>query len=428
MKNAESKPLIDLNSKSKYVKYTFITANNVKHELDTISESFDEESQIEDKNNTCASIGGLICIVVAVIAWVLMSEIIQSSVENSYDKPFFMRFMVNSCYSFLLLPWICVYSFNKRLISNNMTFTHWRTPDKSRQQSRGLITPNNAAILSSVASEHVSSGYHNSGELVINHTPNAFHVFLCLVLINAVGLFSGYIWYLSLSRTVAAINNTIFQSNCVFVLIFSYVLLRERLTTKKMFAALIAISGVALISFSSPSSASSASSLLGIILCLIATMLFAFWEVLFKYFGYLFFRFGYELSDTLLFQAGIGLCNLFVFWPFVMFFNYFQMELFELPTHDQVVNAIVLPCFLDLLFTSALLCGITLCGALFMSIGLILVIPITFFADIVIFEKATTKIINIYSIVGAFFIIIGFVIIQMDHNQVNNSSEKGKKK
>eukprot|EP00483_Globobulimina_turgida_P000270 UN00270 len=198
----------------------------------------------------------------------------------------------------------------------------------------------------------------------------------------------------------------------------------------KCIAAIIAIGGVALISFSTPSSSSSSasSSLIGIILCILSMMLFALFEVLFKYFGYKYFRYGYELSDTLLFQAGIGLCNMLLFWPFVWMLNDFNIETFELPAnYDELINGILLPCGLDLLFTASLLCGITFCGALFMSVGLILVIPITFFSDIVIFEKISMSIINIYSVAGAVCIIIGFIIIQLAHNQKPpNQNENGK--
>eukprot|EP01084_Bolivina_argentea_P110112 196672_1 len=407
-------------------RYSFISINvskdQSKYQSNDVSELFpseiwaEEHSKSDKQNtnsNTCSFIGGIICIIIAVIDWVTMSEVIQSSEQNNYNKPFLMRFLVNSFYSLMIIPWVCVYSLNKRLVANNMTFTHWRSPHPETQSHSAQ-----ASEYVNNVSEFLDKSF--TAELVITHKINKFHIFLSVVFINFISISSGYIWYLSLSRTVASINNTIFQSNCVFVLIYSYFLLGEQLNFTKFFSSIICIIGVALISFSSKSNQSSSTndshSIIGIILCLLSMMLFALFEVLFKYFGHKFFRFGYELSDTLLFQSAIGLSTLLLFWPFIILLNYLQFEIFELPqTYDELINGILLPCFLDFLFTSSLLCGITFCGALFMSIGLILVIPVSFFSDIIIFKKVSVHIINIYSVTGAICIIIGFIIIQKTH-------------
>ena len=187
-------------------------------------------------------------------------------------------------------------------------------------------------------------------------------------------------------------------------------------------AALIAIAGVVMVSFSMPSASSPAScaSPLGVVLTVGAGALFAAFEVSFKLFGRKHFRFGHQLSETLLFQAFIGISNLLLFWPFVVLLNSTDLEPFRLPSdYGQWLHAIVIPSSLDLLFTASVLCGITLCGAIFVSMGLILVIPFAFFADIIVFKKQSMLIVNAYSVIGAICIVIGFVLIQQ------NESEKG---
>jgi len=299
-------------------------------------------------------------------------------------------------------------------VSSYHTTLFHATPSSEKEGiSRSISKP--IPVITYIHNDHDE---HDEYELVINHSVSKLPIISALILVNFLSLCSGYIWYLSLSQTVAAINNTIFQSNCVGVLIFSYFILNEQLNWKKVVAAIIAIIGVILISFSSPSSSDKTSSILGIILCVVAMTVFSLFEVLFKYFGHKYFRFGYELSDTLLFQSGIGLMNLLLFWPFIIILHYTEFESFGLPSnYEELINGLLLPCFLDFLFTSSLLCGITLCGPIFMSIGLILVIPISFFCDIIIFQKEPISIINIESIAGACCIIIGFILIQLSHAQ-----------
>ena len=63
---------------------------------------------------------------------------------------------------------------------------------------------------------------------------------LCVV------IFVLYFWYLSLKHTAPAINDTIYQSQCVFVYILSILFLSEKLTLQKGIAILLAFGGVAL--------------------------------------------------------------------------------------------------------------------------------------------------------------------------------------
>jgi len=249
-----------------------------------------------------------------------------------------------------------------------------------------------------------------------------------LIAMNMVNLFGHSMWYLSLTLTVASLNITIFQSNCVFVLLFSFLLLHETLTFQKCFACIIAIGGVVLIMWSSSFGNDNDStvidgtnSILGIMLDIVGAICFAAWEVGFKYIEQKYFREHpqLQLQDTLLFQSGVGAVNLLFFWPLLMVLHYTNVERFQLPSdYDQWFSVLVL-CLMDNLFMASLLCGITLCGTMLMSIGLTLVVPITYFADIIVFRKESMDIINVYSVVGAVLIIFGliYMVIQKGHGK-----------
>merc|ERR1712172_348432 len=123
----------------------------------------------------------------------------------------------------------------------------------------------------------------------------------------------------------------------------------------------------------------------------------------------------------LLFQGGLGICNALLCWPFLLAMHYSDLEPFRLPSNrEQWLQSVVLPCALDLLFTISLLCGITCQGSLFMSMGLVLVIPATFFADIVVFKKETAALINAYSVIGAVCIVGAFIVIHREQRRKDN--------
>ncbi|ETO27726.1 hypothetical protein RFI_09405 [Reticulomyxa filosa] len=51
---------------------------------------------------------GLICLCIMIVDWTLMSKL-----GGSYDNPLFVRYVVNSCYSMLLIPF-CVITYSRK--------------------------------------------------------------------------------------------------------------------------------------------------------------------------------------------------------------------------------------------------------------------------------------------------------------------------
>ena len=141
----------------------------------------------------------------------------------------------------------------------------------------------------------------------------------------------------------------------------------------------------------------------------------------FKYCERQFFRIGRELQDTLLFQCDLGVGNALLFWPFVLALHCSDLEPFHLPsTREQWPQGVVLPCSLDLIFTLSRLCGVACRGSPFVSMGLILIIRVNFFADIVVIKKQSVETINAYSVIGAVCIVGAFIVIQSDQRDKDN--------
>jgi len=282
--------------------------------------------------------------------------------------------------------------------------------------------------------DHDEYGQYDLRDLVVHSMDNALfqsippspptasamtvpRMVLILTTMNMISLFGNCMWYTSLGLTVVSLNNTIYQSNCVFVLLFSFLLLDEQLTFKKFFACIVSIGGVVMVTFSMPLDANSPSgnSVVGIICDVVACVLWAVWEVGFTFITTKHLQMTNRMADTLLFMVGIGAVNLLLFWPSLVLLHYAGIESFELPPDDEAILSIVILIGLDILFCISLLYGIALCSPIFMSMGMVLVIPITFFADIIVFRKQSMDIINVYSMVGAACIIFGFVLIQQGH-------------
>lgn len=57
-----------------------------------------------------------------------------------------------------------------------------------------------------------------------------------------------YFWYLSLPRTLLSVNTAIYQSACVFVYIFSLIILRDRNDWRKVIAVVVCVGGVVALS------------------------------------------------------------------------------------------------------------------------------------------------------------------------------------
>lgn len=324
-------------------------------------------------------------------------------------------------------------SWTKSLSIHSLSSAWTRSLSASRSAPKSPFTHHrtDTTIITGVTEESPTQIIES--ELVLDHFQpavptshvTASHMLLILMTLNLFNLSGCSLWYLSLSLTVASVNNTIYQSGCVFVLLFSYFLLNERLTFQKCFACIVAVGGVLMTMQSVPSDGAVSTSVTGIIFVLAASALFAAWEVGFKFVSHKYLRADQQLSDTLLFQSGIGLVNLLLFWPFLVLLHYTAIEPFQLPSNREQVISVLLPCLMDSTFTAALLCGITLCGAMFMAMGMILVVPVTFFADIIVFKKQSADIINIYSVLGAAFIIFAFVLLQKGHSE-GHHDEKGR--
>ena len=158
------------------------------------------------------NLGGIICIVIVVIGWIVYAELLQAF---TYDHLYFIRYCSVSAYSLYIIPW---YFVNKHSISKLQ---------KSKPK------PTDADTQDSM----IGAG----AELIINKEPISLspcsfmqRMLNGIMFVTTFAIFSGYFWYVSLDYTMVAANNTIYQSQCVWVLIFSSCFLKTKVTLSSL--------------------------------------------------------------------------------------------------------------------------------------------------------------------------------------------------
>eukprot|EP01084_Bolivina_argentea_P212411 361076_1 len=360
--DADINQIDDTYSKSPYPQNNNVFVANLNNKSTVINTN----NQVSTKN--ASTFGGIICVTICIASWVAMSELIPK-LSSNYRKAYFLRYCVGSTYSISLLPWLL---FNYKNI----------------QCSFNNISPNmirSAFILS----------------LVYN--------------------LPAYSWYLSLNATIAALNNTIFQSCIALAYIFSILLLKDyKMQWIKNIAVILCLSGVALIAFGTDgdSDKTETNTWYGILECVIATISFAFLEVILKIYGDKYFintnkkvkytKFD-RVSDMLFMQGMIGILCILTIWPGIFVLDLAKIEIFELPKNNNDIICIVVTAILDTTYATALIAGIAFTNPVFFAVTQLLVVPITFLCDVFFngFE------ITFMAIAGTFFIVTGFIFMEV---------------
>ena len=147
----------------------------------------------------------------------------------------------------------------------------------------------------------------------------------------------------------------------------------------------------------------------GIILTVISTVLYAFYEVSVKYFGDKYFDQRRIVQDTLYFQFMMGIWTIFSMWPFFLIFDWTGVEKFKWPNGSEEWLSVILPIVLDLIFTAAFFTGISLTNAVIVAMGTLLVIPVTFFADVIWHDYTIT----LSAVIGSLLIFMGFLLMEV---------------
>eukprot|EP01084_Bolivina_argentea_P284348 487311_1 len=352
-------------------------------------------------------IGGIACLFLAVGAQTAYAEVMQSFKNGSYNHLYFIRYCAMTGYTLAIIPWFFL---NKRGIN------------KLKKQQSKLLNQNDSVIAENIEPHSLPANSVNSviqnASLIERNKYNyekSFFQFMYtikygIILMALDSFLCGYVWYLSLDYTTVAANNTMFQSQCVFTLLFSALVLKTKITVMKIFGMICAVAGVAMVSYGTTTESDNTvqTTWYGYVACLIAMLLQSAALVITKYFGNKYFRYNFEMADNFVLMIGMGMCVFICFWPGLIVLDITRIEIFAFPkTYDDVIT-VVSPILIDSVYIGSLLTGITLTGPVFMSIGTLMIIPVSFIMDVWLHGLKVT----LLAIIGSLLIFIGFIVIE----------------
>eukprot|EP01084_Bolivina_argentea_P205924 351691_1 len=318
------------------------------------------------------NLGGLICAAIMVTDWVAYAAIIQIYTDH-YSKPFFIRYVALSFYALWIIPWYFIYKRSIKKLKMN-----------------------------------------NKSTNILSTTQFIKTLFFPAIIIGILAFFQGYLWYISLQYTMLAANNTIYQSQCVFVLLYSSCFLKTKITISKIFAVIIAICGVALVSFGTKDDSSNITvTWYGYVIAIISMMGYALQTVLTKFYGDKYFRNGLEIADDFMLLTLMGFACLLLLWPGIFVVDLINSnvfgESFIIPKTFDEIMAATLPIVLEAVFVASFMTGITLTSPMLISLSAMAVIPLSFALDVILHGIQITAM----AIFGSLLIFASFIMIEM---------------
>merc|ERR1719233_267930 len=229
---------------------------------------------------------------------------------------------------------------------------------------------------------------------------------------------AGYIWYLSLRETSAALNNSLYQSQCIFVYLLSVLMLGESLTLQKTVACTISLLGICAISWGGDSDdeAVQKSTFRGSIVCVLSAILFSVFQISVKVMEEKHYEEEFLVRDSMYF---LGYCGFWVLvlGPFLLFACHkLGFEHFDLPPNWESISIVVEVVVLDLVFNMALILAIALASPLFVAVGLLAVIPGTFISDYLFGKMKRSP--GVMQITGTVLVVLGFLILNLKFSEL----------
>jgi len=315
---------------------------------------------------TFNQIGGGICAFIVVVDWVAMSEVFpRLQKDTNYVKPYLLRYVIGSTASLMFIPWFFL---NGRRCNAKITWP----------------------MLAS-----------SFGVWLLYHMDT-------------------YLWYLSLNATIAAINNTIYQSSIAFAYIFSVILLPNyNMSWIKNLGVLCCLTGVTVVGLGTDNESDDdeTNTWYGIVEVLVSMLFWGLTEVLLSVVGTKYYNnigngpitpFNKVISKLFM-QGVMGTICLCTFWTVIPILHYLGIEEFRFPENMDEAIVLLVPAMMDTVFCSALVIGISLTSPVFMAVAQLLVIPVGFMYD----SCFNGLEIEAMAILGSVFIFIGFLIMEL---------------
>ncbi|KAF2072948.1 hypothetical protein CYY_005741 [Polysphondylium violaceum] len=347
---------------------------------------------------------GTICILAVVFLWVfsgVMTQIIFT--EEDYNKPFFLTYFATSIFTFYLLGF----------------GIKWRTwlsiPFSRKQQKQQTSQIESYQSLNNSDNVNIESNQEQHSRTkvmdpVTGIVKNQYHftikeilkISLCLC---PIWFCANYTYNLSLSRTSVSTNTILSTLSGLFSLFLSVAFKVDKFSIEKLLAALITLSGIIMVSYSSLDKSNNGNdTVLGDGLAVVGAFFYGLYGVLIKK-----LVISEEYLPMPMLLGFLGLFNFLFLWPLFIVFNLVSFEVFQLPSWRVflflVFNGLFGSFLSDLLDSYS----VVMTSPMINSIGLSLSIPLAMISD---FVRSHRSFGPLY-IVGSIFVVFGFILANM---------------
>ncbi|OLL25371.1 putative vacuolar membrane protein [Neolecta irregularis DAH-3] len=341
---------------------------------------------VADQKWTMASIA-LVFALIAIVAQTETAVYIQGPL--GYSKPYFMLYLTHSS-AMLLAP---LQFFAIKLTRRQLTF-------------KAYLRSHIQNILSTARIITASATKRNQSDLqVVQHMIWVVALCTCCLTLAACT------WYIAVSMTTASDVTAIYNSSTFSAYAFSVLLLNERVRRDKIFAVVMSIIGVLIISYGGPKAPNdegdSHRQLVGNFIIAGGSIVYGLYEVLYKKLAC-----PNDVSPRRsclfanVFTSGIGVFTIFFLWIPLPVLHVLGWEKFERPPREAVVW-LLLTMLSNLIFSGSFLAMISLTSPVFSSVASMLSIFLVAITDMILTGKPLTG----TTLFGSSFILAAFGVL-----------------
>lgn len=229
-------------------------------------------------------------------------------------------------------------------------------------------------------------------------------------------------WYASVTGMSMAANTVIYQSACIFVYAFSICLLGETLQLNKILGVLLAVVGVFMIVSQKEEAEGLEERSICYFYCIISTLFYALFEVLYDR-----FYVGQHVphkedvdDEEEVSHPKVGMCEIilalglrglvvFLITPGALgFLNWTGQEVLKYPSEKETWQLVYIS-LMDWVFNIGFLLGIVVFSPLWITVGLVLVIPAGLITDFLLRDLEVTNI----AILGTLAVLAAFLLLNI---------------
>ncbi|KPI88684.1 hypothetical protein ABL78_2222 [Leptomonas seymouri] len=229
-------------------------------------------------------------------------------------------------------------------------------------------------------------------------------IWTCALFFCPLWFLANYLFNLSLSITSVASNTILSSTSTIWTLLFSYVMLRQRVGIHRIVAVALCVGGTIMVGLADKNASGGHNTVGGDIVALLSAFFYAAYTSVLKW----------HLPDDERFAMGmvfgaVGVLNLFFLWPGLVLLNISGVEPFSWPTRHQfwplLLNALIGTNLSDVLWARS----VVLTSPVVATLGLSLTTPLAMVVDAIFKEAHFT---GLYS-AGAVLVMTGFLLANL---------------